>query len=66
MMSPHKSPGAGSEPALEPVRNDHRVTFTKAGWFHFAYCACGWIDCDPDVGVLSMKAAAHGIGCIAA
>ena len=47
---------------LEPALPEHRVTFQKAGWFHFAYCACGWIDCDPDQGMLSIKAACHGIG----
>ena len=62
MNTTNKSPGAGSEPQLEPVIHDHRVRFQKAGWFHFAYCACGWIDCDSDIGMLTIKAACHDIG----
>jgi len=55
MQQPHKSPGAGTD------INDHRVTFQKAGWFTFGYCTCGWIDCDSDQGMLTIKAAIHGI-----
>ncbi len=57
-MTSHKS-----VPSDEPLEATypHRVTFQKAGWFHFAYCACGWIDCDPDQGMLTIKACCHGI-----
>lgn len=58
----NRVPGAATEPALEPVIHDHRVSFMPAGDLVFAACSCGWIDCAANVGVLSMKAAAHGIG----
>lgn len=56
----NKSP-ADSEPEQQTIGNDHVVRFQKAGWFTFAYCKCSWIDCDADVGMLTIKAAVHGI-----
>jgi hypothetical protein len=59
--TPRKSvSGAGSEPVEDQAIHDHRVTFQKAGWFHFAWCNCGYIDCGP-VEELSLRAANHDL-----
>lgn len=46
--------------AEEHPVHPHRVQFEKAGWFHFAYCNCGYIDCGP-LEELSLRAANHDL-----
>ena len=60
---PNKQPlGAGSEPIETPASHGrHAVTFTKFGWFHYAYCTCGWVECAIDRATLSARAIGHDL-----